>query len=156
MSDKKSWKELDQMKDRGVRSERKKSSLELRAEKMASKAAKQELEKVFSSGKISKEKAARLEEIKSKRGSPDFYILIQKYCDDFGLPTEWDAQLIVLDHRDKKLVMALLEELKKTAPKEDLDRQKLIIQKLKVMEVSSFDPELISKIAEVKAVFAFG
>lgn len=139
------------MRDRGIRTERKKSSLEQRAEKLASKSAKQELEKLFSQGKMSKEKSARLEAIRQKRGSLEFYSLIQKYCEDFGLPREWDAQILVLDHRDKNLVMAQIEELRKTAPLENLERQKLIIQKLKVMEVSSFDPELISKIRDLKA-----
>ncbi len=148
--DKKSWRELDQMRDRGVRSERKKSHLEARAEKLASKAAKQELEQLFSGSKISKEKSKKIEAIRAARGTAQYYELISAYCNEYGLPHEWDAQILVLDHKDKKLVLELLDQLKVSAPKQNMDSQRLLIQKLKVMEVSSFDPDLIQKIRELK------
>lgn len=148
---KKSWKELDLMRDRGVKTERKKGAMELRAEALASKAAKKELEQLFSNSKVSKEKKARLEEIRSLRGKPEFYEKISKYCEEFGIPVEWDAQILALDHRDQNLVFKVLEQLEVTAPKENMEMQKLILQKLKVMEVSTFDPQMIDRLQKVKA-----
>jgi len=122
-----------------------------RADERAAKAAKGELEKLFSNSKVSKDKKAKLEAIRAKRGTPDYYKLIAGYCEEFGLPHEWDAQVLVLDHKDTSLVIQLLEQLKATGPKLQIEQQKLLIQKLKVMEVSTFDSQLIHKIKEVKA-----
>jgi len=149
--DKKGWREVDQSRTRNDKTDRKKTGLEQRADQMASKAAKHELEKLFSNSKVSKDKQAKLEIIRSKRGTADYYQLIASYCEDFGLPHEWDAQILVLDHKDAGLVVQLLEQLKNTGPKLDIEQQKLLIQKLKVMEVSTFDAKTIEKIKEVKS-----
>jgi len=148
--DKKSWREVDQSKNRSQKSDRRKSGLELRAEQMASKTAKSELEKLFSNSKVSKDKKLKLDLIRSKRGTSDYYNLIGDYCTEFGLPHDWEAQLLVLDHKDNNLVLELLAQLISTGPKLDIEQQKLLVQKLKVMEVSTFDPKLIDKIKEVK------
>lgn len=155
MSDdgKKSWREIDAARIRGGTSKtpRPQSPMEQRAQAMASKAAKQDLEKLFSGSKLNKEKSARLQDIRTARGTSAYYDKIKKYCEDFGLPMEWEAQLLVLDHKDTSLVMALLDELKKTAGLQDLDQQKLLAQKLSTMEQSTFDSQLVAKIRELKA-----
>jgi hypothetical protein len=154
--EKKSWREIDAARDRSVRTSKSVSKAETREQKVATSAAKKQLDALFSSSPLSKEKAARLDEIQKLRGKPAYYEKMTAYYQEFGLPQEWEAQLIFLDHRDKKITCEVLEELKKTAPRENLSRQDVLGTKLKVMALSTFDNQLLDKIKEVqKAILKF-
>ncbi|MDB5038273.1 MAG: hypothetical protein JWQ35_1801 [Bacteriovoracaceae bacterium] len=148
--EKKSWSEIDQARNRGIKFEKKVSKSDTREQKLAKTAAKKELDSLFSGSKISKEKSKRLDEIKSLRGKPAFYEKLSDYFKEFGVPLEFDVQMLFLDHRDKTLVLQVLSELLKQAPRLDLSKQDLLNSKLKVMALSVFDPELSDKILEVQ------
>lgn len=152
MSDerKRSWRELDQARDRGVKISKTISKKEERENKQASQKAKQQLDALFSNSKLSKEKQARIQEIKALRGKPAYFEKMSAYISEFGTPVEWDAQIFFLDHRDSGLVIEVLEALKRTAPKETSTRQEVLRQKLKVMALSTFDSKLIDKIRELE------
>jgi hypothetical protein len=153
MSDerKRSWKELDQARDRGVKIQKTISKAEQRENKKATQQAKEQLNSLFANSKLSKEKEARLQEIQSLRGKPGYYEKMTAYITEFGIPREWDAQLFFLDHRDTAIVVQVLEELKRTAPKENLSKQDLLSQKLKVIALSSFDSRILDKVKELQA-----
>jgi len=153
---KRSWREIDAAKDRGIRFPKKQpSKLEERAQKAASKSARQELEKLFSSSKLSKDKAQKLSDILSLRGKPEYYEKLVDYFQEHGLPHEWEAQVVFLDHRDSNFVIQVLDQLLKTAPKENMQRQQLLAAKLKVMSLSTFDSRLLDKIKELQtAIFS--
>ena len=104
--EKKSWSEIDQARIRGQKIERTVSKKEQFAQKRASSAAKKELEKLFSGSKIDKEKQTRLDELKELRGKPAYYEGLTKYFNDYGVPLEWDIQMLFLDHRDVKTTTA--------------------------------------------------
>lgn len=146
----KNWRDIDLSRDRGQKKDKKKSSLEERAEKLASKEARKELDKLFKSSPLNKEKAAELDRIRSLRGGPDFYKAMDAYIEKYDTPREWEAQSLFLDHKDPKMVIRVLDQLLKSAPSFDLSRQQVLGQKLRVMEVSSFDPELIQKVRQLK------
>lgn len=154
--DKPSWREIDQSRDRaGVKKPKAKSQLEQRAEKLASKEALKELDQLFSNSKPSKEKKRAFEEIKSKRGTPDYYLGMNAYVEKFGYPVDWEVQFLFLDHNKADFLIPYLEDLKTKAGQLPLDRQKLLIQKLKVMLLSTFDPDLAAKIKELQNQFNF-
>lgn len=139
------------MRDRGFsRKPKAVSKLEERAQNLASKAAKAELNALFSNSKISKEKAEKIKAIQALRGKPDYYPKLSEFYRDYGVPLEWDLQMLFLDHRDKKIVIDVLRQLAKTAPTAEMAKQDLLGTKLNVMEVSCFDPELAAEIRALK------
>lgn len=152
MSDerKRSWREIDQAKIRGVKAEKSLSKDEVRAQKLAARDAKAGLDALFANSKLTQDKVAALEAIKSFRGKPEYIVKMNDYLSEYGIPLEWDAQLLFLDHRDSKVVIEVLDQLKKTAPKESLSRQDVLGQKLKVMMLSTFDGRIIDKIKELQ------
>lgn len=147
----KNWRDIDLARDRGNKKEKKKSALEERAEKLASKEAKRELEKLFKGSALNKEKASELERIRSLRGTADYYPAMDAYLEKFGLPREWEAQILFLDHKNSKTVIEILDEILGSIPNIDLERQQILGQKLKVMELSTFDRDLVHKIRELKS-----
>jgi len=149
----KSWREIDQMRVRGDRSvsNKPKSGLEKRADALASKEARSDLEKLFAGGKLTMAKADGLKGIREARATPKYYEKMNEYIKEFGLPLDWETQQLFLDHKDSAVVVQLLDQLQKTAGKLPLDQQSLLVQKLKVMEVSSFDPDLVKRIRELKS-----
>ncbi len=150
--DKKSWREIDQVRDRGFKKPEKKiSKMEERARNLASKAARQELENLFTSSGVNKEKAKRMKEIHSLRGSPSYYEKLTAYYKDYGVPRDLDTQMIFLDHKDFTIVLEVMDQLVKTAPKESLEKQNLLNSKLRVMALSTFDGKILDKIKEIQA-----
>lgn len=150
--EKKSWREIDQMRDRGLgpKSPKKVSASEARAQKLESKAARAELDKLFGPKGLSKEKAQQLEEMMALRGKPAFYEKMTEFYQTNGCPRDWDLQLLFLDHRDSRIAIEVLKELHKTAPLEKLERQDFLAQKLRVMAVSTFDSDLIKEIESLQ------
>lgn len=151
MSDKPSWRDIDQRRDRGLKPQKSASKLEERAQKLASKAAKKDLEALFSGSKRSQEMKQSLEDIRSLRGTSSYYDRMSQYRETFGSRGDWDFQMMCLDHRDVSIVIEVLDELKKSAPLEPLARQQTLGQKLKVMALGTFDAKLLEKIQEVQS-----
>lgn len=148
--EKRSWREIDQARNRGVKFEKKISKAEVREKKVEATAAKKQLEALFAGSKVSKDKAKHLDEIRAFRGKPEFYERLTAYFKKFGCPLEFDVQMMFLDHRDKPILIEVLSELLRMAPKLDLSAQDLLNSKLKVMALSVFDPDLSKKIDEVQ------
>lgn len=153
--DKPSWREKDLARDRGVKIQKSVSKATERENKKAATQAKQQLNALFANSKLSKEKENKIQEIKSLRGKPAYYEKMTAYISEYGIPREWDAQLFFLDHRDISIVVQVLDELKRTAPKEGLSKQEVLKQKLNVMSLSSFDPRLMDKIKELQQLLNF-
>lgn len=149
--DKPSWRERDLARDRGVKFTKSISKAEERENKKASHQAKEQLNALFANSKLSKNKEALIEEIKSFRGKPSFYEKMTSYISEFGIPREWEAQLFFLDHKNSETVCQVMDELKRTAPKEPLSKQDVLAQKLKVMALSTFDVKVLDKIKELQA-----
>lgn len=131
-------------------SKKKVARIEQRAQKLASKEAKTDLEKLFSTSKVAKEKVAFIEELKTLRGKSDYYTRLSAYFNEKGVPLEWDLQMLFLDHRDSKIVIQILEQLQKTAPTSDLAQQDFLTKKLNVLEVSTFDSGILEQIHKLK------
>ncbi len=150
--EKKSWKEIDQMRDRGLspKAPKKLSANEARAQKLASKAARSELDKLFSPKGLSPERARQFDAMMALRGKPGFYEKMTEFFNANGCPRDWDLQLLFLDHRDSRIVIEVLKELHKTAPLEKLEKQDFLAQKLRVMAVSTFDSDLIKEIESLQ------
>lgn len=148
--EKKSWKERDLARDRGIRFEKKPSKAQDRENKAASTLAKKQLNELFSKGKLSKEKENALASIRSDRGKPQFYEKLTTYLEKYGLPHEWEALLLFLDHKDKSVLLQILAEVENGLSKQPLERQDLIATKLNSMELSTFDPDIIDAIRRIK------
>lgn len=124
--------------------------MEQRADKMASKAARSDLESLFSQSKVSKEKQAAIDELKILRGKPEYYKRMTELYEKWGTPLDWEMQLLFLDHRDVKIVCEILGVLKKTAPTMDIKKQDLLAAKLRTMALSTFDSVLLKEIEEIQ------
>ncbi len=148
--EKKSWRERDLARDRGIRFEKKTTKAQERENKVATTAAKKQLNELFSTGKLTKEKEAALNSIKADRGKPAFYEKMTAYFQQHGAPREWDALFLFLDHKDKTILLQILKELSISLPKQPLEKQSLVSTKLNSMELSTFDPDLIDAIREIK------
>ncbi|MGA0162915.1 MAG: hypothetical protein ACO3LE_01515 [Bdellovibrionota bacterium] len=146
----KDWKEIDQARIRGQKTERKKSALELRAEKKASSEAKAQLEKLFQESPLSKEKQARVNSIRALQGKSSFNLEIEKYIQEFGLPRDWPTLSLFLDHSGPQYLVQILTELSGFLDRFGLSEQEMLLQKLKVLELSTFDRDLVNKIRELK------
>lgn len=151
--EKKSWSERDRQKDRSNPYSKPftNPSKQSYQDKKSTSEAKKKLEKLFSTSKVSKEKKKDLDSIRAARGSSDFYKKIDHYLDTHGIPLEWDAQMIVLDHNKSDRVIELLKEMKKQILRFSASEREILIQKLKVMELSCFDQSLYAQIQEMKA-----
>lgn len=151
--EKKSWSERDRQKDRSnpySKPSTQPSKLSYQDKKLTSEA-KKNLEKLFSTSKVSKEKKKDLDAILGARGTPEFYKKIDHYLDTHGIPLEWDAQMIVFDHNKSDRVIELLKEMKKQILRFSASEKEILIQKLKIMELSCFDQGLYEQIQEMKA-----
>jgi hypothetical protein len=148
----KDWKEIDQARVRGQKIERKKSAFEQRAEKKSSREAKAQLEKLFKSSPLSQEKQGRVDAIRALQGSAQFNQEIKKFIEENGLPKDWATLSLFLDHTDSQYVSWMLTELMGPVTRLEWREQELLLQKLKVLEMASFDRDLVNKIRELKKV----
>lgn len=123
---------------------------EARAKSKAAREAKSELEKLFSGSKVSQSQKSEREAIQAARGTPRYFELLTESFEKKGVPLDWDLKMLFLDHRDPKIVVQVLKELQKTAPLEGLAKQGLLAARLKVLALSTFDPELTDEIRKLQ------
>lgn len=145
-----SWRDLDLARDRGVKLPKRTSKAEERENRKAAQKAKSDLQKLFANSKLSKEKEKRLQDVLAARGTSAYQERIQTYVGEFGIPVEWDAQLVVLDSKNPDVVIEVLDAFKKTMLREPESRQQMLKQKLRVLNLSTFDSRILDKLKEFK------
>ena len=135
--DKPSWREIDRKRDRSRHVSRDETS---RKEKsLRSSWAKQQylkkVDKFFQGEKGGKEHKAALDAIHRHYGSGKFAAAVKKYLKQYGIPDDWSTLMLLLDHKDDKVTVQIIEALKDMA----LERSPLERQSFKdKLEIISF------------------
>lgn len=148
---KKSWSEIDHARIRGQSSSKKSSQRQEFENRRATSDAKKKLDDLFAKGKLTQDKVQWLEKIKAQRGKPEFYKLLSEYYELYGCPRELEPIQLLLDHKDKNILLRLLEELKSVSPKLSIADQKTLNQKLNILELTTFDSDVVALIRTLKA-----
>lgn len=141
-----SWSEIDKRKDRSRHAgsdrpefRRKPSAKEEWAKKQYLK----EIEKLFSSEK------EETEELKKARknisyfyGSNKFNGAVRDYIKKYGFPNDWGTLVLMLDHKDKIIVMKSLIILRDFINKSTRAEQEGFKSKVKILAMTAEDDEL--------------
>ncbi len=148
MSRKKSWREIDRMRDRGGADRNTKSSLEKALEDPRFKARYlQEAERLFMGAKGRSEHDKDLQAIHDAFGTPQFHEQVKSYIEKYGLPEDWRTLILLLDLDDPKLVQESIERLAEMAPNKGPVERKGFLGKLKFLAMTADDPE-VQELAE--------
>jgi len=144
--DRPSWSEIDKRKDRsshagGDRSEpRKKPSAR---DDWIKKQYRKEIEKLFSGGReeTEEQKKAR-REIANTYASPKFHSVVRQYVKQYGLPGDWSTLILMLDHKDRAVVVEALEALRKRAADSSSAEQEGFKSRVKIIAMTAEDESL--------------
>ncbi len=145
---KKSWREIDRMKDRGGRSAGKRNEQKSRLEKaledprLKEKYLK-EAEKLFMGAKGRPEHEKDLRTVHESYGTDKFRDAVLKYVEKYGMPDDWSTLLLLLDLKEEAdIVCQAMEILVKMAGEKSPVERKGLKSKLKVLSMTSDDPEI--------------
>ncbi len=144
--DKLSWSEIDKRKDRSQHLSRDKSEFNRKPSVKQDWAKKQylkEIEKLFSG------KKEETEEQKNDRknlsylyGSSKFNNVVVDYVKKYGLPNDWGTLILIIDHKDKKIVMKTLTTLREMIDESSTAEREGFKSKVKILAMSAEDSAL--------------
>ncbi|NDY42206.1 hypothetical protein G3N55_05015 [Dissulfurirhabdus thermomarina] len=143
----KSWREIDKMRDRGGGRGRRRddrSALEraLYDRKLRDQYLK-EAERLFQGPKGRPEHGRDLQAVHEAYGTPKFQAAARHYLETYGLPDEWGTLLLFLDLEGAADVVAqAIEALCSLAPEKGPVERKGLEGKLRVLAMTSPEPEV--------------
>lgn len=145
---KKSWREIDKLRDRSRhrgrqrRDERGALEKALQDKRMKDRYLK-EAERLFQGPKGRPEHAKDLRAIHDSYGTPRFGRAVRHYVETYGLPDEWGTLLLLLDLTDQpRIVCQAIEALGRMAPNKGTVERKGLLGKLRVLALTACDPEI--------------
>jgi len=149
--DRPSWREIDRKRDRSRHVTRDKTS---RKEKsLRSTWAKQqylkEVGKFFQGEKGGKEHKVALDAIHRHYGTGKFASAVKKYLKKYGIPDDWSTLMLLLDYKDDKVLVQVIEALKEIAlERSPLERQGFK-DKLEILSFTASNKQIISLVERV-------
>ena len=149
--DRPSWREIDRKRDRSRHVTRDKTS---RKEKsLRSTWAKQqylkEVGKFFQGEKGGKEHKVALDAIHRHYGTGKFASAVKKYLKKYGIPDDWSTLMLLLDYKDDKVLVQVIEALKEIAlERSPLERQGFK-DKLEILSFTASSTKIISLVERV-------
>ena len=153
--DKPSWSEIDKRKDRSQHVSGDKSAFSRKPSAKQEWAKKQylkEIEKLFSGKKEETEEQENARKnLSYLYGSNRFNSLVVDYVKKYGLPNDWGTLILMLDHRDKKIVMKTLTTLREMINESGVAEREGFKSKVKILAMTAEDcalQELAEDIAE--------
>ncbi len=99
----------------------------------------EELEKLFSGKKGTKEHQKLYEAIHKTYGSNKFHRTVERYIQEYGLPEDWGTLILLLDHKKPEIVRQALEALKGLYPQKGLVEKQGFISKVKIIALTAED-----------------
>ena len=146
MEDKPSWSERDKRKDRSQHVSRDKPEFSGKPsvkQEWAKKQYLKDIEKLFSGKKeeTEEQKNAR-KNLSYLYGSSKFNNLVVDYVKKYGLPNDWGTLILILDHRDKKIVMKTLTTLRETIDESSTAEREGFKSKVKILAMTAEDSAL--------------
>lgn len=152
MNEKKSWREIDKSRDRGLsrKKETKKSTLEMALEDpLKKKFYLQEAERLFMGKKGASKHDKDLQSLHESYGTPDFDKKAKKYVEKYGLPSEWGALMLFLDVKNETdIVINSLNAIKELLPQKGVLEKKGLKGKLKVLEMTHPESQVRDTVKE--------
>ena len=149
---KKSWREIDRMKDRSrhTRPHTEPKSMLERAldDPRLKKLYLKEAEKLFQGPKGTPEHDRALKKLKNSYGKGTFEANAREYVAKYGLPDEWGVLILLLDlEKSPDIVCDAMEKACKMLAEKGPVERAGFLSKLKVLSMTSKDP-YISELAE--------
>jgi hypothetical protein len=145
--EKKSWREIDQLRDGGHHREpktyrEKKKAYDEQRELSEHKAA---LEKLFTDGPQDKEQARYLKAIREAKDKKALVSATASHEKKYGMPKDWDTLLRLLDHPEARVVIEVMELLRLRAPNRLPEEREYLKGHLKVLKMTTRDPDIEEK-----------
>ena len=141
-----SWSEIDKLKDKSKHVSRDKSEFRKRPsakEEWAKKQYLKEIEKLFSGEKEeTKDQKKAREDISRHYGSAKFKSSVERYIKKYGFPNDWGTLILMLDHKDPKMVMKTLNALRGIMNESSTAEQEGFKSKVKILAMTAEDDEL--------------
>ena len=144
--DKPSWSEIDKRKDRSQHVSRDKSEFNRKPsvkQEWAKKQYLKDIEKLFSGKKeeTEEQKNAR-KNLSYLYGSSKFNNIVVDYVKKYGLPNDWGILILMLDHKDKKIVMKTLTTLREMIDESSTAEREGFKSKVKILAMTAEDSAL--------------
>lgn len=141
--EKKSWREIDQRRDRsrhvtGPKAPRQ-TPFQKKREASENKAA---LNQLFGDKAPDKEEMAALKAIREAKEKKAFVAALAAYEQQYGLPKDWDTCFRLLDHPETRVVLAALEQLRLKAPHRLAEERELLKGHLKILALTTREAEV--------------
>ncbi len=146
---KRSWREIDKMRDRGGRAKsRERESSESSLEKaLKNPRLKQqylkEVENLFKGAKGRPEHAKDLMALHDAYGTKKFPKLAKKYVKTYGMPDEWGTLMLLLDlEGESQITIEAIEALARLYESKGPVEKKGLKSKLRIISMTSDDPDV--------------
>ena len=144
--DRPSWSEIDKLKDRSKHASQEKREVKQKQtarEDWAKKQYMKEIEKLFSGEKeeTEEQKKAR-KNIAQRYGSSKFNSAVDQFVKKYGMPGDWSTLMLMLDHRNVKIVTKTLEELRKKVHEGSEAEQEGFKSKVKIIAMTADNDDL--------------
>lgn len=141
-----SWSEIDKLKNRSKHVSRDKTEFREKQsakEEWAKKQYLKEIEKLFSGEKeeTGEQKSAR-KNISNHYGSDKFNSMVEHYIKKYGFPNDWATLILMIDHKDPKIVVETLKVLKETMDKSGVAERQGFKSKVNILAMTAENDEL--------------
>ena len=148
---KRSWREIDRMRDRPFERRETKSRLEKALEDpRLKKQYLKEAERLFMGPKGRPEHERDLLALKESYGTERFEEEARRYVETYGMPDEWGTLIMLLDlKRETGILIQAMEEAERRAPEMSPIERQGLVSKLRILSLSSKDPDISEAAQEV-------
>jgi hypothetical protein len=157
MSDerKRSWKEIDQLRDGSRRDDREhpRSAASQERSEQATQTYLKEIDKLFTATGRSTEAEALIKRLRDAHGTPELPEVCRTFRDELGMPREAALLSIFLDSNEVELVVAALETLLTALAQDEIELGKGIQSQLRVLsqdfnnDVAEIAEDILEKLA---------
>ncbi|MFZ2089388.1 MAG: hypothetical protein WAU47_12515 [Desulfobaccales bacterium] len=150
--DRPSWREIDQRRDRPDR--RREPAAPRLPKKQAERVrqlALRQAEALFQGKRGRPEYSAALKELEDAHGSKKFAGVAQKFVASYGLPAEWGALNLLLDHPEAEVVLEVVTAMYAQRGERSRVEQQGFEGRLRVLALTSRDQEVRRRAEELLA-----
>ncbi|UCG11261.1 MAG: hypothetical protein JSU72_11960 [Deltaproteobacteria bacterium] len=141
-----SWRDIDRRRDRSRHVSRDDSSQKEKS--LRSTWAKEQylkkVDKLFQGAKGGKEHKKALDAIHRHYGTSKFAASVKKYLKQYGLPGDWSTLMLLLDFKDNKVVLQVIEALKGMASERTPVERQGFRDKLAILSITASSSQLTS------------
>jgi hypothetical protein len=157
MSDerKRSWKEIDQMRDGSRRDDRERpqnAAQQVRSDQ-ATQTYLKEIDKLFTSSGASAESEALVKNLRDAHGTPELPEVCRLFRSELGMPREPALLSIFLDSNEPELVVSALQTIESLLAEDSIELGKGIQSQLRVLaqdfnnDIAEIAEEILDKLA---------